>query len=162
MLSLRNRVGGIGILLIFVFNASGQFSQYERPQESIFKKGLLALHQGDTLEAFQLIQSAYHFAPVQEDIRYHFVSLSLILQKPAAEKLAITYLSSTTNKIYSSRINYYLGEYYVKIQNTAEALQAFTQVQIEDINNDELMTMKYLQGYIYFKEGNWESHGLIK
>ena len=156
MLSLRNRVGGIGILLIFVFNASGQFSQYERPQESIFKKGLLALHQGDTLEAFQLIQSAYHFAPVQEDIRYHFVSLSLILQKAAAEKLAITYLSSTTNKIYSSRINYYLGEYYVKKQNTAEALQAFTQVQIEDINNDELMTMKYLQGYIYFKEGNWE------
>ena len=156
MFSLRSRIGGLCILMIFVLHARAQYSHNETPLDPIFQKGINALHQGDTLAAFQYIQSAYHFKPKQEDISFYYTYLSLVLQKAPAENIAFYFLSTTHNKIFHSRINYFLGHYYVKKQNTQEALNAFSKVSIEDLNNEELMTMKYLQGYLYFKLGNWD------
>jgi tetratricopeptide (TPR) repeat protein len=139
-----------------VFTSYGQYSQNTSPLDAVFQKGVHALHQGDTLAAFQYIQTAYHLKPKQEDIAYYFTYLSLVLQKKEAENLAINYLKSSTSKIFNARINFFLGDYYVKKQNTQEALNAFDKVSIADLNNEELITMKYLQGYLYFKLGNWE------
>jgi len=139
-----------------VFTSYGQYSQNTSPLDPVFQKGVHALHQGDTLAAFQYIQTAYHLKPKQEDITYYYTYLSLLLQKPAVENLAINYVKSSSNKIYKARINFFLGGYYVKKQNTQEALNAFDKVSIADLNNEELITMKYLQGYLYFKLGNWD------
>jgi len=139
-----------------VFTSYGQYSQNTSPLDPVFQKGVHALHQGDTLAAFQYIQTAYHLKPKQEDITYYYTYLSLLLQKPAVENLAINYVKSSSNKIYKARINFFLGDYYVKKQNTQEALNAFDKVSIADLNNEELITMKYLQGYLYFKLGNWD------
>ena len=35
-------------------------------------------------------------------------------------------------------------------------MNAFDKVSIADLNNEELITLKYLQGYLYFKLGNWD------
>jgi len=143
-----------------VFNSYGQYTQNTNPLDPVFQKGINALHQKDTLSAFQYFQTAYHLKPTQEnikeDITYYYTYLSLVLQKPAAENLAISYLRSSNNKIYNARMNFFLGDYYVKKQNTQEALNAFDKVSIADLNNEELITMKYLQGYLYFKLGNWD------
>ena len=165
MKSLSIRVGAYIILMIFVFHAKAQYSQNERLLDPVFQKGVNALHQGDTLAAFQYIQSAYHFKSnqensrednIREDIIYYYNYLSLVLQKPAAENLALNFLKSSNNKIFNARINFILGDYYVKKQNTQEALNTFDKVRIADLNNEELITMKYLQGYLYFKLGNWD------
>jgi len=160
MLSLRNRIVNLVFLCMVVFTSYGQYTQNTNPLDPVFQKGINALHQKDTLSAFQYIQSAYHFKAnqesIKEDIHYYYTYLSLVLQKPAAENLAITYLKSSHNKIYNARINFFLGNYYVKKQNTQEALNAFDKVSIADLNNEELITMKYLQGYLYFKLGNWD------
>ncbi len=165
MLSLSNRIWGIFILMIFVFHAKAQYSQNASPLDPVFQKGINALHQKDTVAAFQYIQSAYHCKSnqeniridnIREDINYYYSYLSLILQKPAAENLAIQYLKVSTNKIYTARMNFFLGDYYVKKQNTQEALNAFDKVSIADLSNEELITMKFLQGYLYFKLGNWD------
>jgi tetratricopeptide (TPR) repeat protein len=156
MKSLSIRVGALFILMIFVFQTKAQYSQNTSPLDPVFQKGVHALHQGDTLAAFQYIQTAYHLKPKQEDIIYYYTYLSLLLQKPAAENLAINYLKSSNNKIFNARISFFLGDYYVKKQNTQEALNAFSKVSIADLNNEELITMKYLQGYLYFKLGNWD------
>jgi len=156
MKSLSIRVGALFILMIFTYHTNAQYSQNTRSLDPVFQKGVHALHQGDTLAAFQYIQTAYHLKPKQEDINYYYTYLSLVLQKPAAENLAILYLKTSTNKIFNARINYFLGDFYVKKQNTQEALNAFNKVSIADLNNEELITMKYLQGYLYFKLGNWD------
>jgi len=160
MSSLKIRIGALFILIIFVFNAKAQYSENASPLDPVFQKGVNALHQGDTLAAFQYIQTAYHFKAnqenIKEDITYYYTYLSLILQKPAAENLAILFLNTSNNKIFNARINFFLGDYYVKKQNTQEALNAFDKVSIADLNNQELITMKYLQGYLYFKLGNWD------
>ena len=160
MLSLRNRIVYLVLLWMVVFNSYGQYTQNTNPLDPVFQKGINALHQKDTLSAFQYFQTAYHLKPTQEkikeDITYYYTYLSLVLQKPAAENLAISYLRSSNNKIYNARMNFFLGDYYVKKQNTQEALNAFDKVSIADLNNEELITMKYLQGYLYFKLGNWD------
>ena len=160
MLSLRNRIVNLVLLWMVVFTSYGQYSQNTNPLDPVFQKGINALHQKDTLSAFQYFQTAYHLKPNQEDIKedihYYYTFLSLVLDKPAAENLAISYLRSSNNKIYKARMNFFLGDYYVKKQNTQEALNAFDKVSIADLNNEELITMKYLQGYLYFKLGNWD------
>ena len=160
MLSLRNRIVNLVFLWMVVFTSYGQYNQNTNPLNPVFQKGVHALQQGDTLAAFQYIQTAYHLKSnqenIKEDINYYYTYLSLVLQKPAAENLTISYLKSSNNKIYNARINFFLGDYYVKKQNTQAALVAFDKVSIADLNNKELITMKYLQGYLYFKLGNWD------
>ena len=127
MKSLSVRVGALFISMIFVFHAKAQYSQNERLLDPVFQKGVNALHQGDTLAAFQYIESAYHFKSnqenlrednIREDINYYYTYLSLVLQKRAAENLALNFLKSSSNKIFNARINFFLGGYYVKKQNT--------------------------------------------
>ena len=164
MISSSIRLGVIFSLLIFVLHAKAQYTQNERSLDYVYQKGVNALHQGDTLTAFQYIESAYHFEAKQEnskennieDINYYYTYLSLVLEKPRAENLAIQYLKSSKNIIFNARINFFLGQYYFKKQNTLEALNAFDKVSIADLNNKELITLKYLQGYLYFKLGNWD------
>lgn len=164
MISSSIRLGVIFSLLIFVLHAKAQYTQNERSLDYVYQKGVYALHQGDTLTAFQYIESAYHFEAKQEnskennieDINYYYTYLSLVLDKPRAENLAIQYLKSSKNIIFNARINFFLGQYYFKKQNTLEALNAFDKVSIADLNNKELITLKYLQGYLYFKLGNWD------
>ena len=164
MISSSIRLGVIFSLLIFVLHAKAQYTQNERSLDYVYQKGVNALHQGDTLTAFQYIESAYHFEAKQEnskennieDINYYYTYLSLVLDKPRAENLAIQYLKSSKNIIFNARINFFLGQYYFKKQNTLEALNAFDKVSIADLNNKELITLKYLQGYLYFKLGNWD------
>jgi hypothetical protein len=85
MKSLIIRVGALFILMIFTYHTNAQYSQNTRSLDPVFQKGVHALHQGDTLAAFQYIQTAYHLKPKQEDINYYYTYLSLVLQKPAAE-----------------------------------------------------------------------------
>lgn len=164
MISSSIRIGVLFSLLIFVLHAKAQYTQNERSLDYVYQKGVNALHQGDTLTAFQYIESAYHFEAKQEnskennieDINYYYTYLSLVLDKPRAENLTIQYLKSSKNIIFNARINFFLGQYYFKKQNTLEALNAFDKVSIADLNNKELITLKYLQGYLYFKLGNWD------
>ena len=142
--------------MLFTLNANAQYAHNETPFSASLNKGITALHQGDTLAAFQYIQSAYHFSPTQESISYYYTYLSLVLQKANAENLALHFLNNYNNKIFKARIHYFLGHYYFKKQNTQAALESLAKVSIEDLNNDELMTLKYLQGYLYFTIGNWD------
>ena len=87
MISSSIRIGVLFSLLIFVLHAKAQYTQNERSLDYVYQKGMNALHQGDTLTAFQYIESAYHFEAKQEnskennieDINYYYTYLSLVL-----------------------------------------------------------------------------------
>jgi len=133
-----------------------QSNDYKHPMEGIFEKGLFALKVGDTNTAFADFESAYTFSNNNEQVSYHYIALSLNLQKPFAENLALQFLKIANSKIYISRIHFLLGKYYFNLQNEAKAITSFTLVNIEDLDNDEIIQMKYQQGYLYFKAGIWD------
>ena len=134
----------------------GQNGQINHPLNGLFEKGVQDLKQGDTIAAFQNIQSAFTFSPRTDDISYYYFALSLILDKPNAAAATTKWLSETNNRIYSSRINFLLGKYYFKKQDQANAFKSFDQVQIEELENREIIEMNYYKGYLYFKAGDWD------
>ena len=144
------------------FLSFGQNGQIHHPLNGLFEQGVQALKQGDTIAAFQKIQSAYTFSPNQEDINYYYFSLSLILDKPNAANATEKWLSENNNKIYTSKINFLLGKYYFKKQDDDKALSAFAQVHIEELANTEIIEMNYFKGYLAFKKGDWaKAEGLL-
>ena len=149
------------ILLFTLINfcslqATGQSAQINHPFNALFQQGVQDLKQGDTIAAFQHIQSAFTFSAKQDDISYYYFSLLLILDKPNAAIAATNWLNETANKIYQSRINFLLGKYYFKKQEDEKSHNAFSKVHIEELENFEIIEMNYFKGYLFFKKGDWE------
>ncbi len=156
MLQTRNSIYLAILMTLSVLTVTAQNTQYNNPIQDVFQKGLSALKQGDTLTAFHHIQSAYTFSDKQDDINYYYLSLAISLEKPYAEALAIQWIATTNNKIYKSRLNFLLGKFYFKKQNDQLALNAYKNVSIDDLENFEIILMKFQQGYLNFKLGDWE------
>lgn len=149
------------IILCIVNTTDAQFANNPFPFSTLTQKGIIALKTGDSLEAFHLLESAYALDQSNEDINYYFLSLSLALGKSAILPEAKYWVQTTKNAIYKSRLQFALGNYHFNQLAVADAIDAYSQVQIEDLQNEEIVQMKFNQGYLYFKEGNWEKAGLI-
>ena len=159
MLSFKNGISRQFLLLLLVLlnsKANSQSFDFKHPQSQLFENGLYALKQGDSLAAFQQIQAAYHSKHSQEAVDYYFHALSLSIEQPLADKHAHEWLLKTSNKIYQSRLSFYLGKFYFRQHQDLTCLSAFEQVQIDDLDNAEILQMKYFQGYLQFKAGNWD------
>ena len=147
------------ILFITILSSSFSFGQLDRTEKSYeptFQKGLHALKQGDTLTAFQYFQSVYTVAPKQADVNYYYIMLSLVLNKPYAADIANQWIAGSANRIYSARLNYYLGRFYYSKQQASACLNAYSKVTIDDLENTEIGLMKFEQSYLYFKNGDWD------
>ena len=101
MLHTKNWVICFVFLIATCIQLNAQSVQYSNPLKDIFSKGMQALRQGDTLTAYQHIQSAYTFDDKQDDISYYYLALSLALDKPYAPGLTNTWIEKTNNRIYT-------------------------------------------------------------
>ncbi|MFM1929395.1 MAG: hypothetical protein RL387_723 [Bacteroidota bacterium] len=156
MLQIRNWIAYFTIVIISYLPSQAQSVQYSNPLKDIFNKGMQALRQGDTLTAYQHIQSAYTFDEKKDDISYYYLALSLAQDKPFAPSLATAWIEKTNNRIYKSRLSFLLGKYYFKHSNDLLAIKSFKNVSIDDLENFEILVMKFQQGYLYFKTGDWD------
>ena len=134
----------------------GQISVSNQLQDPSFEKGINALKLGDTVLAFQHMQSAYSLHKNQEDVGFYFHKLSLVVDRTNAELDAKKWLTTCNNRIYQSKLSFALGAYYFKHQLDAEAFKSFAKVSLDDIDNEEIILMNYLEGYLHFKAGNWD------
>ena len=117
MLQIRNWIACFLLVIGSFAQLNAQSVQYNHPLKDIFNKGMQALRQGDTLTAYQYIQSAYTFDEKKDDISYYYLALSLALDKPYAPSMAAAWIEKTNNRIYKSRLSYLLGKYYFKHNN---------------------------------------------
>jgi TolA-binding protein len=147
----------VGIFSIMLHLSGGaQSASTQDKSNTYFNKGLQSLTLGDSLTAFQQFEQAYAFSINNDQITYYYLMLSLHLEKTFAEPLAIKWIKQTNNVIYQSRLQYFLGEYYYQVKEAEKAINAYLKVPIQDLNNDEIVKMKFHLGYLYFKLGNWE------
>ncbi|MEK0423293.1 MAG: hypothetical protein RLZ95_1203 [Bacteroidota bacterium] len=140
----------------FCVNVNGQNGISNSLANAPFEKGMDALKIGDTVLAFQYIQLAYVFDDNKEDIGFYFHTLSLIVNRVNAEQDAKKWLSSCHNRIYQSKLSFALGRYYFNQNRDTEAFASFDKVSLDDLDNDDIILMKYLKGYLNFKAGNWD------
>ena len=69
MLQIRNWIACFLLIMGSCITLNAQSVQYSHPLKDIFDKGMQALRQGDTLTAYQHIQSAYTFEE-KKDVFY--------------------------------------------------------------------------------------------
>lgn len=146
------------ILTIFYFTpAFTQTNAKEAEEAALLQKGVGYLKNGDTIAAYQYFQTIYAVSGHNEDANYYYLMLSLVLDKPYAETLTNKWLAESDNRIYNSRLSYYLGKFYFRHQLANPAINAYNKVSIDDLSNEEIGLMKFEQAYLYFKNGDWEN-----
>jgi len=155
MLKTNSKASPISLLLCFTLffssSALSQLMQYDAPLSQLYQNGIKSLQQGDSLTAYQTIQSAHFFDPNNIDIAFHYHLLSVALDKENAIQKAQNWLSKNTNKIYHSRLNLELAKYFFKIQQVDASIEAYQKISIDDLDNKELALMQFQLGYLYFK-----------
>lgn len=144
------------ITLFISAPVSSQLMHFEAPLSPIYQNGLKSLNQGDSLAAYQTIQSAHFFDPNDVDIAFRYHVLSLALDKANAQQNAENWLIRNTNKIYHSRLNFELAQYFFRKQLVDQSIQSYQQLSIDDLENNELALMQFQLGYLYFKKGDWD------
>lgn len=145
------------LLSFFLFlseTASSQLMKYVAPLNQQYENGLKSLMQGDSLTAYQTIQSAHFFEPTHIDNAFYYHLLSVALEKENAVQQANFWLKNNTNKIYHSRLNFELAKYFYRKQQVDLSIQAYQKISIDDLENNELALMQFQLGYLYFKKGD--------
>ena len=143
--------------LLFYTPVSSQLMKFDAPLSQLYQNGLKSLQHGDSLTAFQSIQSAHFFEPSNVDIAFHYHLLSVALDKANAIQQAENWLTNNTNKIYHSRLNFELAKYFFRKQQVDAAIKAYISISIDDLENKELALMQFQLGYLYFKKGDWDA-----
>ena len=136
--------------------ALSQLMKYDAPLSQQYQNGLKSLMQGDSLTAYQTIQSAHVFEPNNIDIAFYYHLLSVALEKENAVQKAEFWLVNNSNKIYQSRLNFELAKYFYRKQQVDLSIQAYQKISIDDLENNELALMQFQLGYLYFKKGDWD------
>jgi tetratricopeptide (TPR) repeat protein len=114
------------------------------------------LQRGDSLSAYQYFQNVYAITPFKTDVNYYFIMLSLCLDKSYAANLTNKWLAVNNNRIYDSRLHYFLGRYYFHKNQTDLTIEAYNKVSIDDLDNKEIGLMKFELAYCYFKKTAWD------
>jgi hypothetical protein len=85
MLKINSKASPIPLLLcislLFCAPVSSQLMKFDAPLHQLDQNGLKSLYQGDSLAAYQKIQSAHIFEPTNVDIAFHYHLLSVALDK---------------------------------------------------------------------------------
>jgi outer membrane protein assembly factor BamD (BamD/ComL family) len=87
----------LSFTLLFCSTANSQLMKFDAPLSQLYQNGLKSLAQGDSLAAFQSIQSAHFFDPNENDIAYHFHVLAVALDKEFAIENATSWLEKNKN-----------------------------------------------------------------
>ena len=114
----------LNFTLLFTAPVSSQLMHFEAPLSQLYQNGLKSLQQGDSLAAYQTIQSAHYFDPNTVDIAFHYHLLSVALDKGFAVQQAENWLKNNSNKIYQSRLNFELAKYFFRKQQVDASIQA--------------------------------------
>jgi tetratricopeptide (TPR) repeat protein len=152
----------LSISLLLSAPASSQLMKFDAPLSQQYQNGLKSLNQGDSLTAYQTIQSAHFFEPNNIDNAFYYHLLSVALGKENAVQQAEFWLKNNSNKIYHSRLNFELAKYFYRKQQVDLSIQAYQKISIDDLENNELALMQFHLGYLYFKKGEWnQSSGYL-
>ncbi|MBT9485079.1 tetratricopeptide repeat protein [Sediminibacterium sp.] len=154
------------ILSLFGFCVSVQSQEtmeWSDPDASF--KAAKQLYQQDQFSlAFPVFKRLYNNGvkqsnmPVQlmADAQYYYIICGLQLDETGAATLAKTFVDLDNHLAHVQMVSYYLGEYYYQRKEYNNALIYYGKSNIVNLNNRQIATMKFHQGYAYFVGQDFE------
>lgn len=154
------------ILTLFGFCISVQSQEtMERSDPDAAFKEAKQLYQQDQFSlAFPVFKKLYNNGvkqsnmPVQlmADAQYYYIICGLQLDETGAVTLAKTFVELDNHLAHVQMVSYYLGEYYYQRKEYNNALIYYGKSNIVNLNNRQIATMKFHQGYAYFVNQDFE------
>ncbi len=97
--------------------------------------------------------------PVQlmADAQYYYIICGLQLDEIGAADLAKTFVELDNHLAHVQMVSFYLGEYYYQQKEYNKALTYYAKSNIVNLNNRQIATMKFHQGYAYFINQDFEN-----
>jgi TolA-binding protein len=154
------------ILSLFGFCVSVQSQEtmeWSDPDASF--KAAKQLYQQDQFSlAFPIFKRLYNNGvkqsnmPVQlmADAQYYYIICGLQLDETGAASLAKTFVDLDNHLAHVQMVSFYLGEYYYQRKEYHNALVYYGKSNIVNLNNRQIATMKFHQGYAYFVSQDFE------
>ncbi|MBP7346467.1 MAG: tetratricopeptide repeat protein [Sediminibacterium sp.] len=154
------------ILTLFGFCTSvqSQETMVWADPDAAFKEAKQLYQQNQFSLAFPVFKRLYNNGvkqsnmPVQlmADAQYYYIICGLQLDETGAASLAKTFVDLDNHLAHVQMVSFYLGEYYYQRKEYHNALVYYGKSNIVNLNNRQIATMKFHQGYAYFVSQDFE------
>ncbi len=85
-----------------------------------------------------------------QELRYYTTVCALKQNEERAVYTALEFIDLEDNAPLVQMMSFHLAEYYYRKQDFAKAIDAYEKVNIENLSNDEIASLKFHLGYAYF------------
>ncbi|OYZ53113.1 MAG: hypothetical protein B7Y11_10810 [Sphingobacteriia bacterium 24-36-13] len=154
------------ILTLFGFCVSVQSQEtmeWSDP-DAAFKEAKQLYQQNQFSLAFPVFKKIYNNGlkqsnmPIQlmADAQYYYIICGLQLDEIGAATLAKNFVDLDNHLAHVQMVSYYLGEYFYQQKEYNKALIYYGKSNIVNLNNRQIATMKFHQGYAYFVGQDFE------
>ncbi len=151
-----------GILILFSLFGSlfmkAQLTQAFIEPDANFKQAKLLYQQNQFSLAYPLFKLFYNngvaSSAVPNHVRteslYYYIICGLQIDDESVVSSAQSFIELTTENVYKQIVSFYLGEFYYRRKEFGNALLYYDKSNIANLNNLQIATMKFHQGYCYF------------
>ena len=145
--------------LFFQESATAQATAVHTDPQLKFKKArAFYMNEQFTLAIPLLLELQQEFAsmgsihknPMELEVDFYFQSSRLQVFDERGVVPSRDFISYNDHPVRTSQLSYFLGSFYFRNQNYAEALEYYEKAAIEHLNNNQIAELKFQMAYCYF------------
>ncbi|HSC52414.1 MAG TPA: tetratricopeptide repeat protein [Phnomibacter sp.] len=87
-----------------------------------------------------------------DELKFFTLACELMEDNAHAETASRQFMQSNASGHSKGQLGYYLGAYYFRKQDYVHAIEAFEKATVSNLNNQQVATMQFQQGYSYFTQ----------
>lgn len=151
----------ICVLVIYVtsFTALAQQTQYYADAEAAYKNGLELFAEKNYLSARQKFEEIYHAHSTAtghtnlvmlQNLEYYVAVCAAETGDKDAEQLMLAYYQKHHETDKRRLLNFYLGRYYYTAKRYGDAIEYFSKLKLDDLDNTQIYQYKFMLAYSYF------------
>lgn len=147
-----------------------QQTQYYVDKEAAFKNGLELFDEKNYLSARQKFEAIYEAKRTATDhtnlvllqnLEYYIAVCAVETGDKDAEQLMLAYYQKHHETDKRRILHFYLGKYYYTEKRYVEAIDYFTKLKLEDLDNTQIYQYKFMLGYAYFTKKKFTEAKLL-
>lgn len=88
--------------------------------------------------------------PVEENDVFFYTIVKILNREKMGERMALSFLRGPHSYAAKAKMNFYLGLYYFYDKKYDKASKLFSKVELEFLDNDQILVLKFYQAYAFF------------
>jgi tetratricopeptide (TPR) repeat protein len=93
---------------------------------------------------------------MEDEVSFYQIASMLALNDSNALSMANSFLQKHTTPYFIDKINYFLAQYHFRLDHFQLAIPLYEKASISNLNNEEIIDLKFELAYCYFNNKNFE------